>query len=436
MPSEPMPGNPLLVAARYERGWYSQQELADAFEEEARRIGARVGVSVRQIRRWESRVPPWPKPLMRRVLVSLFGLEPDRLGFSAPTLVVSDEGGAASAVNRRRFVAEVAAVTGARALPEFPAGPAGAQGSPVSRLGTEHVAQLWDNMAALDQLDDAYGGAEVRTLALRHLARVRRLINSAAYSPGVGLELQGVAGALSERCAWMSFDSLRYSEATALWGEALTVAEILEDPLLRVTVLAGMALQANARERPRDALALIRAAQRSAGVVRSPTLTSVLALRESRALWGMHDESGANAAMTRAWKSLERPAFEPEPPWVAFHGPAEIAFGQGLNLQKAGRYKAAVACFRASLQQVDQGFVRNGYLYAVSLAETLAKQGEVEEACAHAEALANDLPEIASTRVRGGLRRIANALAGVDAVQAAQTVDMIRAVASEGREHG
>ncbi|WP_245599754.1 helix-turn-helix domain-containing protein [Embleya scabrispora] len=89
------PGNPAFVSARHQRGWHSQQRLADAFEEKAAECGFRIGVSVRQVRRWESAEPPWPSSDYQTVLEALFGLPLTMLGFSPP-------------VGSRRFEEEIA----------------------------------------------------------------------------------------------------------------------------------------------------------------------------------------------------------------------------------------------------------------------------------------------------------------------------------------
>lgn len=77
-------GNPLLIAARRAQGWYSQTEFAEAFNLRAHDLGERAAVSVRQVRRWESAAPPWPRPDARRVLAALFGKPIEQLGFVPP----------------------------------------------------------------------------------------------------------------------------------------------------------------------------------------------------------------------------------------------------------------------------------------------------------------------------------------------------------------
>lgn len=84
MTHRPTPGNTAFVAARHARGWYSQAELAAAFEQKARDLGVRLDVSVRQVRRWESGNPPWPNPEYQTVLQALFEMDLTVLGFTPP----------------------------------------------------------------------------------------------------------------------------------------------------------------------------------------------------------------------------------------------------------------------------------------------------------------------------------------------------------------
>lgn len=80
----PSSGNVRLKALRHSHGWVSQQQLADAFEKKALECGLRLGVSVRQVRRWESADPPWPTPDYQQVLQALFDRPLTDLGFTPP----------------------------------------------------------------------------------------------------------------------------------------------------------------------------------------------------------------------------------------------------------------------------------------------------------------------------------------------------------------
>src|SRR6516165_1069108 len=78
-------GNVRLKAARQHAGYASQQALADALTRAATQLGLRhIEISTRQIRRWESAAPPWPRADHQRVLVHVLQLPVEDLGFTAP----------------------------------------------------------------------------------------------------------------------------------------------------------------------------------------------------------------------------------------------------------------------------------------------------------------------------------------------------------------
>ncbi|MEV4559040.1 XRE family transcriptional regulator [Kitasatospora sp. NPDC049285] len=74
-------GNPAFVAARIALELKTQQDFVDAFEAHAREKGIRVGISIRQVRRWESPTPGWPNRDARKVLESMFDSPLEDLGF-------------------------------------------------------------------------------------------------------------------------------------------------------------------------------------------------------------------------------------------------------------------------------------------------------------------------------------------------------------------
>src|SRR6185437_10817563 len=72
--------NSALRQLRLRRFW-TQADLAAAFEARSRQIGRPLSLSVRQVRRWESDNPPLPLPAYQAVLEALFGVPIERMGF-------------------------------------------------------------------------------------------------------------------------------------------------------------------------------------------------------------------------------------------------------------------------------------------------------------------------------------------------------------------
>src|SRR3954466_4649661 len=76
-------GNTRLKAARQHAGYASQQAFANALTQAAPRIGlGKMEVSVRQVRRWESTTPPWPRAEHQRLIEHVLKQPVQDLGFT------------------------------------------------------------------------------------------------------------------------------------------------------------------------------------------------------------------------------------------------------------------------------------------------------------------------------------------------------------------
>lgn len=157
----------------------------------------------------------------------MFGFDPLELGFPRrpPGVTVGNAPLLAQKgpqVERRAFMKDSIGVATAAEMPVStrqgtPVGPKGA-------IGTAHVIELREGLRSLYQLDDAYGGGDVRSLARRHLKRVERIINTASYPETIGRQLQLLAGETAEHCGWLYYDADDQGRARRYWGEALTMS--------------------------------------------------------------------------------------------------------------------------------------------------------------------------------------------------------------------
>lgn len=383
------------------------------------------------------------------MLHALLGVPPGEMGFpipghwqvmeaipgqAGPTLIASAEhvaGDGDGPVRRREFFSTSAGL-GAATL-----GLAGLRADAVAprpdgAVGLAQVRELRRALLSLYALDDAYGGDDVLVLGVRHLRRVRRVIETGSYPEAIGRQLRLVAGETAEHCGWLSFDANRQDDARRFWGDALTAARTLGDEGLEVIVLASLSLQARYGNRPREAYELARAAQDRAAGWASPKLLSVLAEREADALARMRDHTGARRALARAIRLLERDrGSHPTPAWASFQGPAELSHAQGFLFAEAGHYKAAVPYVQAALAQQDSTYGRNRALYRLDLAEMLLRSGDVDEGCAEAISAAGQFGEVASGRVRNKLAIVRRQLGRIDAKAARDTAQHLDQMARE-----
>ncbi|UWE10847.1 hypothetical protein [Actinacidiphila bryophytorum] len=328
-------------------------------------------------------------------------------------------------MDRRAFLNDSIGAVASMGLPShaLPLSPPGETGA----IGTTHLMELRAGLHSLYQLDDAYGGGDVRSLAVRHLRRVRRVINTAQFPDTIGRQLHLLAGETAEHCGWLYFDADDQEQARGYWGEALTTATMLRDANLEVLIFSSMSLQACYEGRPRDGLDLARAAQVRATKHGSPILQSVVAGREARALSLLEDGKTARRRLTSARKLVERDHHgRPAPEWTAFHGHAELNFLQGLYYSDIGHHSAAAQFLRAALIHQEASYGRNRALYRLTLAKSLVDAGEVDEGAAHAVGSLEHLEEVESGRVMRRLTEVTGALRAVDSVSAHEAAEELR----------
>ncbi|MFC4511862.1 hypothetical protein [Streptomyces ehimensis] len=401
------------------RGWGQPSVFLRAFEETARTTGETVALTDRQLRRWRKPDPPRPHPRSWRVLHAMFGMCPTALGFPGPVPGATVDAGRGQRregadVDRRAFVTDSLGATAGLALGSSHA------------VGSAHVVELRAGLRSLYDLDNAYGGDAVRSLAVRHLRRISRVINTGTYADAIGRQLQLLAGETAEQCAWLYYDADEQDTARRYWGQALTTATMLRDDGLEILVLASLSMQAIHENRPRDGVDLARAAHQRAVPLGSPVLLSLIAAREARALAGMRDHAGARKRLADSMRLSDRDSRgRPTPDWAAFHGPAELDFTQGLLYAEAGHHKAAVPFLRAALTRQDRAYGRNRALYRLTLARGLVQAGEVDEGAAEAAGCLEHLAEVESGRVQRRLTEVRDLLDGVDATIARESTEAL-----------
>jgi hypothetical protein len=410
-------------------GWEKPNDFLRAFHETADLLGETVTLTARQFRRWRQPSPPGPRVRAWRTLHAMFGICPTELGLPGPPPGATVRGTALPAqrgtpVERRAFLADSLGAAAAVGLPAHlrPLSPSGAGGA----VGTTHLLELRTGLRYLYQLEDAYGGGGVRSLAVRHLRRVRRVIATGKYPDTLGRQLQLLAGETAAKCGWLYCDADDQDNARRYWGEALTTATMLQDMNLEVLIFSGMSLQALYEGRARDGLDLAGAAQERATRLGAPVLQSVIAAVDARALSLMDDGKRAGGRLAEAMRLIERDGRgRPSPEWTAFHGPADLDYAQGLIYTDLGRHQAATPFYRAALAHQKTNNNRNRALYEMTLAGSLVEAGEVDEGAAHALGSLEHLEEVESGHVLRRVTEVAGALRAVDAVSARDAAEQL-----------
>ncbi|MCP3817962.1 hypothetical protein NLX86_07395 [Streptomyces sp. A3M-1-3] len=406
---------------------YTQASFVEAFSEEAALLGIAAAVSVRQLRRWEGeKPPPLPHPGQQAVLEALFGIPLAEMGFAVPghRVTVAAPISDAGEVKRRTFVADAGALAAAALIPAAP-GP---------RIGTADLGRLREQLDGLYHTDHTAGSVPASTQAGRIEAEITSALSSASYTSRVGRELQTMLAELHGHRAWYGYDGGRIAEGRAACMEALAAAQLVDNPLLQVSVLETLVLLAVKSDRTWEAASAVENAYRLATRAGAgATVHLVIALRGANVATHAGDLSGARRALTRAVHYQGRTDSDTNVPnWAKFVGPFEVDYATADMYVHADQPKRAVPFLRAAVHGIGGGLARNSASYRVKLADVLLAAGEVDEACAEVGGVLDTWGGIASPRLLGKVRAFQRTAAGIDSPTARDCVARIRETVREG----
>ncbi|MCK7626255.1 hypothetical protein MUU72_24660 [Streptomyces sp. RS10V-4] len=412
-------GSP-LARLRKEAG-YTQTAFVAAFAREADRLGVSASVSVRQLRRWESEAPPpLPHPGQQAVLEALFGLPLADLGFAVPAhrRATAERIGDDEEVRRRAFVTGTGAVVAAAILPQ--------QHGP--RLGASDVAALRARFADLYTVDHRLGGIPAKTRAQRLEQQITRALNGSVYTSRVGRALQTMLCEIACHRAWFGYDGGPAGEARAACMEAMTAAQLIDNPLLQVRALNTLSLLTVDSGRFWEARSAVENAYRLAHQAGAgPTVHLVISLREASAATHSGDLPGARRALSRAVSYQGRTDMDTDvPPWARFAGPVEVDYATAAYYARAHRPARAIPFLRAAVAGLGGGYTRNTAWYRARLAQTLLDTGEVEEACHEMTRVLAACGGVSSARLRRRLHAFEQAAVRFEASSARDAVERIR----------
>ncbi len=400
---------------------YTQASFVAAFLEEAARLEVAASLSVRQLRRWERETPPpLPHPGQQAVLEAMFGVPLAEMGFDVPkhrvtvAMPISDAG----EVKRRTFVADAGALAAATLVPVRP-GP---------RIGTSDITRLRARLDGLYQTDHTAGSVPAMTQAGRIEGEITDALGAASYTSRIGRELQTMLAELHGHRAWYGYDGGRIDQGRAACMEALAAAQLVDNPLLQISVLETLVLLAIKAERAWEAASAVENAYRLATRAGAGhTVHLVIALRDANVATHAGDLSGARRALSRAVSHQGRVDADAEvPKWARFVGPFEVDYATADMYVRAEQPKQAVPFLRAAVRGIGGDLARNSASYRVKLAGVLLAAGEVDEACAEMGAALDASGGIASPRLLGKIRGFQWAAAGVDSIAARECGERIR----------
>lgn len=382
-------GNTRLKAARQHAGYASQQAFADALTQAAPRIGlGRMEVSVRQVRRWESPSPPWPRADHQRLLVHLLQLPIDQLGFTPPW-----ETPTTAPVHTPRPQPAPTPTGAALPLPKATAAVQPATiGAAYAAITVAHRRLYW-----------SVRPAHLHPTVVEHTRLGMQLL---AETSGVARKVLATALAESLLLAGRIefFDIRQPDDADATFVRALQAAGEADDPLLGAAILAHAAFIPGWTQRRAEAAERMRAARTYAR--RSPASAEFLAWlnaveAECETRCG-HPREGLRL-IGHAEDILTTGTEHHSPEWFNWFSPVRLAAFKGNTQLKAGHLAQAHKTLTAALDALPEEAGKQRTIVLGDLAAVEAARKNPEAACAHAE---ETLDQLSVTWYATGMERI------------------------------
>jgi hypothetical protein len=220
------------------------------------------------------------------------------------------------------------------------------------------------------------------------------------------------AAAITEMAAWMAHDAGQDSLAHRHFSRALELAHVGGDRRVRAHVFASMSHLEDHLHRPAAAISSARAGRDAlVGGLRNPDLDARLYAMEARAHAALHEPAECIRMLTGAEMALTSSRDEEPSQWVGSFDEGSLASEAARCMRELGdlgeaeRQAARVVALRPPSRMRSRAF---GQLL---LAEALARQGRLEEACAMAEEVLELTRGLRSHLVVHQLRRLAKVLA-------------------------
>ncbi len=384
-------GNVRLKAARQHAGFASQQALADALTRAAPQLGlGHLEISARQIRRWESAVPPWPRADHQKLLVHVLHLPVEQLGFTPPWDVPASGPDAASAA--------------AHQPPRPLSAPAltmpGASGLALTATVTSDYAAI---TAAYRRLYATIQPTHLHPAVIEHTRMGGHLLTETT-----GVNRQILATALAESLLLAGriefFDLRRPEEADRTYVQALQAAGEADDPLLGSAILAHAAFIPGWVKQQEQSADRMRAARVYAR--RGPASAEFLAWldaveAECETICGNTRE--AMRLIDHAETTIATPTGHQSPDWFTWFSPVRLAAFKGNTQLKAGHFPQARETLTNALEAAAPEDDKQRTVILGDLAAIEAAQGNPEAACQYAEQV---LDQLSRTWYATGMDRV------------------------------
>jgi hypothetical protein len=395
-------GNRRLEALMGEAG-FSNSGLSRRLIEAAKRTGREARPSPTQVSRWLKGQEPRADAaaLLRQVFSQRLGrpVASDDLGFSS-ALGSEQDGGAPNGLGSIAALWQADA-SGDERLGRMPfatasldrpamdwmlnASPTLSASNGSGLVVTEADVQVAEStLVMFRSLDHAHGAGHFRSHVVNYLAaEMTQLLSRPTASPRVSQALMRVAAGMSELAGYQAVDVGANGLALRHYLAGLTFAQAAGDRPYGAHLLAGYIAHLSLHVgQPEGALRMAVVAQRGNALDASPAARAAFAAVEARVHARLQDEAACTSALQRAEEELERSDSAQEPEWISYFSPADLEDEMAHCLFDLGHQAQTQRYVRAAVADLPATRVRRLAIDTALLATSLARSGEVDEACA------------------------------------------------------
>lgn len=299
-------------------------------------------------------------------------------------------------------------------------------------VGLDDARRLQSLAAEILQLDTTSGGDHLRETAIRTAGHADRLLQHGHYPEHVGRELHATLTELSELAGWVHYDAGQQQQARYWYQQALTHAQLIEDPRRELVVLSSLSMQSTHLGRAREAVQFAQRGQTLAAGWAPPRVRTLMLLREA-AGWaraGQRDQT--HRLLVRARTVYDPTRHDDDPPWARFLDDAELGSIEAACISDLGDHARAEAAFHQALTMQRGAFPRNEMFFRVRLAEEQHAQGNTRDTCAQLTDLIPQLTTLGSSRLRRRAVTLVQAVRREPSTAAADLADRARAAGLVG----
>lgn len=295
------------------------------------------------------------------------------------------------------------------------------------RLGMGEVEELEGTARAFRAWGHRFGGGLRRKAVLGQLNEVAGYVRD-QQTEEVERRLYRVMAQLAGTAASMAWDSGLQQRAQDYYRLALRASHAGSDLMFGANVIAGMARQMLYRDRPQDALELVRLAQDGSRKVAGARVRAMLHTREAWAYAAMGRVSAFQRATGQAAEALGSAEQGKEPYWIGYFDEAELAGVTGGRLLDLARHdpkrhaESAASEIRDALVRRGPEAGRSHALDRIGLAECHFLMGDVRGGVEQAHKAIDAAARTRSNRVRTQLGNLYPHTVGHDAPRAVSDV--------------